>query len=57
MKKEKTTGQIPPLNPQQCKLYRQLAYFAKDLDRLPDAREARSNRLRPAPQELLPMVF
>jgi len=57
MKKEKTTGQIPQLNPQQCQLYQQLAYFAKDLDRLPDAREARSNKLRPAPQELLPMVF
>ncbi|MES2063375.1 MAG: hypothetical protein V4456_15720 [Bacteroidota bacterium] len=57
MKKDKTTGQIPPLNQQQCKLYQQIAHFANDLDRLPDAREARLNKLRPAPQELLPMVF
>ncbi|WP_186292676.1 hypothetical protein [Mucilaginibacter corticis] len=57
MKKDKTTGLLPTLTQQQCKLYQQIAHFAHDLDRLPDAREARSNKLRPAPQALLPMVF
>ena len=48
---------ITQRNQQQWKLHQQLAQFLKDLDRLPDAREARLNRPRSAPQDLLPMVF
>ncbi|MBD1362582.1 hypothetical protein IDJ77_02060 [Mucilaginibacter sp. ZT4R22] len=44
-------------NPQQWKLYQQIAHFAKDLDRLSDAQEVRQNPPRSAPQQLLPMVF
>jgi len=57
MKNKISTGKVTPVNPQQCKCYQQLSHFVNDLDRLPDAREARTNKLRPAPQELLPMVF
>jgi hypothetical protein len=56
----KTTGNerlIRQRNQQQWKLHQQLAHFAKDLDRLPDAQEARLNRPRSAPQKLLPMIF
>jgi hypothetical protein len=56
----KTTGNerlIRQRNQQQWKLHQQLAQFAKDLDRLPDAQEARLNRPRSAPQKLLPMIF
>jgi hypothetical protein len=41
----------------QWKLHQQLAHFVKDLDRLPDAQEARNNRPKSAPQHLLPMIF
>ncbi|HZY37392.1 MAG TPA: hypothetical protein VFE53_12120 [Mucilaginibacter sp.] len=57
MKTKTETGKVQPVNPQQCKLYQQLLHFTNDLDRLPDAREARTNKLRPAPQYMLPMVF
>ncbi|MES2111900.1 MAG: hypothetical protein V4577_24295 [Bacteroidota bacterium] len=57
MKTTATTGKVQAVTPQQCKRYQQLKQFSNDLDRLPDAREARTNKLRPAPQDLLPMVF
>ncbi|MEO7213886.1 MAG: hypothetical protein ABIX36_13845 [Mucilaginibacter sp.] len=56
MKKE-DKARIKTRNPQQWKLHQQIAQFAQDLDRLPDAREARLNKPRSAPQHLLPMVF
>jgi hypothetical protein len=57
MKEATKKGKVEPINQQQCKLYHQLADFAKELNRLPDAREAVNNKARSAPQELLPMVF
>ncbi|WP_252789237.1 hypothetical protein [Mucilaginibacter flavidus] len=57
MKTNENKGLIKQCNQQQWKLHQQLAHFAKDLDRLPDAQEARLNRPRSAPQNLLPMVF
>ncbi|WDF77140.1 hypothetical protein PQ469_24960 [Mucilaginibacter sp. KACC 22773] len=50
-------GLIKERNQQLWKLHQQIAHFAKDLDRLPDAQEARLNRPKSAPQHLLPMVF
>jgi hypothetical protein len=41
----------------QWKLHQQIAKFATDLNRLPDAQEVRQNPPRSAPQHLLPMVF
>ena len=46
-----------PQTPKQAKLFRQLAEFSGELDRTADARDIRMNRHRPAPAELLPMVF
>jgi hypothetical protein len=50
-------GLIKDRNQQQWKLHQQLAHFIIDLDRLPDAQEARLNRPKSSPQSLLPMVF
>jgi hypothetical protein len=57
MKTDRDKGLIKERNQQQWKLHHQIANFIKDLDRLPDAQEARLNRPRSAPQHLLPMVF
>jgi hypothetical protein len=57
MKTGKNKGLIKERNQQKWKLHQQIAHFAKDLDRLPDAQEARLNRSRSAPQDLLPMIF
>jgi len=57
MKTDKTNGLIKERTQPQWKLHQQIAQFAKDLDRLPDAQEARTNNLRSAPQYLVPMVF
>jgi hypothetical protein len=57
MKTDKANRLIQQRNPQQWKLHQQIAKFATDLDRLPDAQEVRQNPPRSAPQHLLPMVF
>jgi len=57
MKKETADRLIKERNQPQWKLHQQIAIFAHDLDRLPDAQEVRQNPPRSAPQHLLPMVF
>jgi hypothetical protein len=57
MKADKNERLIKQRKQQQWKLHQQLASFMGDLDRLPDAQEARLNRQKSAPQYLLPMVF
>jgi hypothetical protein len=57
MKTDKANRLIQKRNPQQWKLHQQIAKFATDLNRLPDAQEVRQNPPRSAPQHLLPMVF
>jgi hypothetical protein len=57
MKTSINEGQIIRPIKQQWKLHQQLAQFSKDLNRLPDAREAARSKPRSVPLELLPMVF
>lgn len=57
MKAHNEKGLIKERHQQLWKLHQQIAHFAKDLDRLPDAQEARLNRPKSVPQHLLPMVF
>ncbi|CAM3931371.1 hypothetical protein MUGA111182_17880 [Mucilaginibacter galii] len=57
MKMTINQGQIIRPTKQQWKLHQQLAQLSKDLNRLPDAREASRGKPRSVPVELLPMVF
>jgi hypothetical protein len=57
MKTTINEGRIIKSTKQQSKLHQQLAQFSKDLNRLPDAREATRSKPRSVPVELLPMVF
>jgi len=57
MKTSINQGQIIRPTKPQWKLHQQLALFSKDLNRLPDAREAARSKPRSVPVELLPMVF
>ena len=57
MKATTKPGQIIKPQKQQWKLHQQLAQMTKELNRLPDAREAARSKPRSVPVELLPMVF
>ncbi|MDN3584618.1 hypothetical protein [Mucilaginibacter flavus] len=57
MEKQTENRLIQQRKQPQWKLHQQIAQFAKDLDRLPDAQEVRQNPPRSAPLHLLPMVF
>ncbi|WP_311947093.1 hypothetical protein [Mucilaginibacter terrae] len=57
MKKRTNPQQIIKPHHWQWKLHYQLAKFANELDRLPDAAQAIRARPRSVPADLLPMVF
>lgn len=57
MNQHKDPFKISTRTKPQWKLHQQIAANLNDLDRLPDAQEARENRPRAAPRHLLPMVF
>jgi hypothetical protein len=46
-----------PQTERQWQLYQQLAQWAQQLERLPDAEEIRKDRKQTVPIPLLPMVF
>jgi hypothetical protein len=48
---------IPPKSKRQWQVYQQLLVYAKELNRLPDARQVSRDRKTCAPQDMLPLIF